>query len=380
MSKRILGILLVIVGLGACAPEAEDEAEEAPMDLGEFLAGEDEGERYARITGPEPLSFPADHGPHPEYRHEWWYVTGNLETPEGRHFGFQVTFFRFNLDPEAPERDGAWATRQSWMAHLALTDTEGERFHHAERFGRGAAGIAGARAEPFAVWLEDWSLESVGEATWPARLRGEADDFAIDLEINPERRRTLQGEAGYSRKGPGEGNASRYYSYTRMVAEGAVRSGEEQFPVRGRAWMDREWGSSALAEDQQGWDWFALQLDDGSDLMLYRIRASDGGMDPHSKGVLVHEDGRRVFLDADQVDLEVLDTWESPEGRRYPVAWDLRIPEQDLALEVQPRMRAQEITGAFNYWEGAVHGRGHHGDTEVSFQGYLELSGYDGDR
>lgn len=378
MIGRCLLIFAVLM-LAACAPEEAGEAEEE-MALGDFLAGEEEGERYARITGPEPLSFPADYGPHPEYRHEWWYVTGNLETAEGRHFGFQVTFFRFNLDPEAPDRASAWASNQSWMAHLALTDTEAEQFHHAERFGRGAVGIAGARAEPFAVWLEDWSLESVGEGTWPARLRGDAGDFAIDLEIRPERPHTLQGEAGYSRKGPGEGNASRYYSYTRMSAQGSVRSGREDLDVSGAAWIDREWGSSALAEDQQGWDWFALQLDDGSDLMFYRIRGPDGDMDPHSKGVLVREDGGSVSLDADQVELEVREIWQSPAGRRYPVAWDLRVPGQALELSIEPRLRAQEITGAFNYWEGAVHGQGRHQGREVSVQGYLELSGYDGER
>ncbi len=371
-------LLLLLAGLPACAPEPEEAPEDNGQALGDFLAGEEAAEGFERVTGPRPMHFPEDHGPHPGYRHEWWYVTGNLETEEGRHFGFQVTFFRFNLDPDPPDRDSAWATNQSWMAHLALTDTEGGKFHHAERFGRGAVGIAGARASPFSVWLEDWSLQSTGEGTWPARLRADAGDFAVDLYLDPERPHVLQGDAGYSRKGPGEGNASHYYSYTRIGAEGRVRAGEDEHSVTGLAWMDREWGSSALAEDQQGWDWFALQLSDGSDLMFYRIRDADGDMDPHSKGVLVESDGRRTLLEADEVELEVLSHWRSPEtGLRYPVAWRLLIPERDTELVVEPRLEGQEITGAFRYWEGAVFGEGRHEGEAVRLRGYLELSGYD---
>ena len=237
---------------------------------------------FARATAPRELVFPDDHGPHPEFRTEWWYYTGNLTATGGRHWGFQLTFFRTALVPPASPayhaaRGSAWASDQVYLAHFALTDTRGERFHAWSRTSRGALGLAGAQAAPFRVWLEDWSVSGERPAGLPMTLRAAEGDVAVTLTLDSAKPPVFQGERGLSRKGPEPGNASFYYSLTRMPARGAVRLGAETFTVTGLAWMDREWSTSALGTDLVGWDWWALQLDDGRDLMFYRRRHARGG-------------------------------------------------------------------------------------------------------
>ncbi|MCC5858534.1 MAG: carotenoid 1,2-hydratase [Ectothiorhodospiraceae bacterium] len=352
----------------------------AEQSVTRFLSGEEAAEDYPRITGPEPLRFPRDHGAHPEYRHEWWYLTGQLETVQGRHFGYQITFFRFNLDPRAPERDSAWGTNQAWMAHLGVTDTEAERFRHRERFARGGAiGLAGAEVDPFRVWLEDWVLEGAsGEDIMPLHLRVEDDELMLDLRLEALKPLVLQGDAGYSRKGPEPGNASRYYSYTRLATEGELVIDGQRHAVQGLSWMDREWGSSVLSEGQVGWDWFSLQLDDQTEIMYYTLRRDDGSVDPRSKGLFVAADGSTRLLEHEAVELEALRHWESPLGdARYPVAWRMRIPSLGLELDMEAVLDDQELRTGFRYWEGAVTVRGEREGRGTRGRGYAELTGYE---
>ena len=257
-----------------------------PASVTALLGGEDPG-GFARATVPRAFRFPDDHGPHPEYRHEWWYFTGNLRTPGGRRFGYQLTFFRFALSPDPPARASRWATNQAYMAHFALTDVEGRRFRPFERVGRGALGLAGATARPLRVWLDDWSAEGAEASTLPIRLRAVEDGASIDLVLDTARPIVPQGDRGLSRKSAAPGNASYYYSMTRLATRGSVRVGGVSFPVEGNSWLDREWGTGSLEKGQTGWDWFALQLADGRDLMFYRLRGGDGLTDPFSAGTLV---------------------------------------------------------------------------------------------
>lgn len=350
---------------------------EATLPVREALAGAGEG--FARAVVPRPLRFPDDHGPHPEYRTEWWYYTGNLRTPAGRHFGFQLTFFRVALAPAgAPDpRDSAWATRQLLVAHFAVTDTEGRRFGAESRASRQALGLAGAQARPFRVWVEDWSVEGEGPSALPMRLRAAHGDVAVDLTLWAAKPVVLQGEDGLSRKGAEPGNASYYYSFTRMPASGVVRMGGGAFDVEGLAWMDREWSTSALGPDLAGWDWFALQLDDGRDLMFYRLRRRDGSASPFSAGVLVDSAGVARRLGAADAAIETVGHWTSPRsGVRYPARWRLTLPSAGVALEVEPRLAGQELIVGTRYWEGAVGVRGSAGGRAVSGQGYVELVGY----
>ncbi len=373
--------------------------------------GESQGQRgqagFARATGPHRFVFPRDHGPHPRYRTEWWYYTGNLRTADGRRFGYELTFFRIALRPKPVPRPSAWATNQIYMAHLTLTDVSGHRFYHFQRFSRAALGLAGAAPGPgaksgarFRVWLDDWRVEAEpGAPSAACAARGPAErclnmhlqasarldsggDVQLDLTLRADKPLVLQGDHGLSRKGPVPGNASYYYSFTRLATAGTINLAGRAFAVRGSSWMDREWSTSALGPSQAGWDWFALQLDDGSDLMFYRLRRKDGRVDRHSAGTWVARSGAASALSAQDVDVAVQAHWVSPHsGVRYPARWRLRVPSRHLVLEIRPRLADQELTGtAVRYWEGAVSVTGTRqvdGHAQpVEGVGYVELAGY----
>jgi predicted secreted hydrolase len=334
---------------------------------------------FERAEAPRAFDFPADHGAHPGFRSEWWYFTGNLAAADGRHFGFQLTFFRFALVPGTVERASAWATNQAWMAHLTVTDSAGGRFHAAERLARGALGLAGAEAAPFRVWLGDWkarAMESGGDI-YPLKLIARDEAIAIDLTLTSAKPLVLQGENGWDRKGPEPGNASYYYSYTRLNARGQLSIGDTAVDVSGSAWMDREWGSSALGPDLAGWDWCALQLSDGSELMLYRLRHSDGRASDFSKAALIRPDGERRSYAVGEFTFEPRRWWTSPKTKvKYPVAWSIELPAEDLSLEIRPRLDDQELDLTVRYWEGAVTATGRGRSGAIRAEGYLELAGY----
>ena len=259
------------LALAGCGSDGDRDAQGITV---VSLLGDAESAGFAQARPGPVFDFPSDHGPHPDFRSEWWYFTGNLADSRGHAFGFQLTFFRFALAPE--ERDGtsAWGTRQVWMGHFAVTDVDGGRFYRSETFDRGALDLAGARAEPFRAWVGSWSAASTGSALFPMRLDADAGEFAVHLDLDASRPMVFQGEDGYSPKGPEPGNASLYYAFTRLAAQGDIRLGGETFDVRGNAWLDREWSTSALGPGIRGWDWLSLQLQDGRDLMLYRLRTS----------------------------------------------------------------------------------------------------------
>ena len=370
--------LLAGFGLIACgAPEAA-EPQRARLSLVETLAGADTA-GYARALEPRDFDFPADHGPHRAFRTEWWYVTGNLTSDMGRNFGFQFTIFRNALAPTAPEGPSSWATNQAYMGHFALTDATEQRFHAFERFARGSAGLAGAEAEPMRVWLEDWRLESSRSATFPIRLEAEDEGVGLLLELAEGKPVVLQGDRGLSQKGSQPGNASYYYAFTRMPASGTVVVGADSVAVSGEAWLDREWSTSALADGQVGWDWFALQLDDGWDLMVYQLRLADGTADPLSDGVVIDPSGLRIPLEwGTEVVMESVGSWTSPiDGAVYPSGWTIVVPDRGWDLEVEPRIPNQELDVSFRYWEGAVEVSGTgEGGAPVEGHGYVELTGY----
>src|SRR3569832_693235 len=269
---------------------------------------------YARAFAPRSFIFPADHGPHPAFRQE--------------------------------------------------------------RNSRAALGLAGAEAQPFRGWLEDWSV--TGAPTLPMTLHAATKEVALDLRLTSDKPLVLQGEQGLSQKGASPGNASYYYSYTRMPSTGTLRVGKETLAVMGASWMDREWSTSALERGQAGWDWFALQLGSGEELMFYQLRRRDGTTDTHSGGVWVDAAGATRPITRDEFHLEVEREWRSPDGARYPAAWRVRVPALQLDVRAQPYLADQEIKQRFRYWEGAVAVQGRRGDDEVSGSGYVELVGYGG--
>lgn len=379
MSLRLL--LVFLCGcLVACDKEPAGVSSSAGSTGLRYLGG-DGAEGFERALGPRRFEFPADHGPHPAFRTEWWYFTGNVATPEGRHFGFELTFFRYALGPggnEAAPRS-AWRTSQYWMGHLAITDTEANRFVATERFARESLGVAGARAEPLRVWVEDWSAtgSEAGEFAVALSAADESLGIGLRIEVASDVPPVLQGDRGFDRKGPSEGNASFYYSMPRLRAQGVVRSGGQEFSVQGSAWLDREWSTSALEGDVVGWDWFSLHLTDGSSLMFYRLRQGDGGASEFSGGTHVASDGQRTRLSVSEVELTPLRDWRSPAtGVRYPVSWRVRVPKLDLTLEIEPYLDQQELVLTVRYWEGAMFGSGSGPNGRIEAEGYLELAGY----
>jgi predicted secreted hydrolase len=330
---------------------------------------------FLRAEAPRRFRFPQDHGAHPGFRNEWWYFTGNLKSGSGRSFGYQLTFFRVALTPHPVSRQSHWGTNEVFMAHFAVTDVEGGRFRYAERFSRAALGLAGAGGAPLQVRLEDWSALQSSARPWGMRLSAADPAMAIDLDLKSLVPEVLNGEGGLSRKGATPGNASYYYSIPRMATAGVIRVGGESFKVSGLSWLDREWSTSALERGEVGWDWFALQLSDGRDVMFYRLRRRDGGSDPFSSGTLILADGRSSHLTQKQVRLEISRRWTSPKtGARYPSAWRMTIPEQGIDLLITPKLPDQELAATFRYWEGAVAVTSLSGTAAGS--GYLEMTGY----
>lgn len=377
MSRSTWVAIVSLSLIGGCEVDREghETAGQQPPSRLSALLGQQTGDQFPLVTEPKRFVFPRDHGPHPEYRNEWWYVTGNLEGPVGERFGVELTLFRFALAPRELESSSAWRQRQIYMAHFAVTDVQRERFLVAERFSRAGLGLAGAQAEPFRVWLNDWEIAASDE-TSVMTMAATSDDAAVTLRLAPEKPPVLNGDAGLSQKSETPGNASYYYSMTRLVADGTLELSGQSFEVRGHAWLDREWGSSALDRDQVGWDWFALQLDDGTELMFYQLRRTDGQVDPMSAGTFVFADGDTLHLESQDVDVEVLDSWESPVGGVYPHRWRLDVPQRGLSLEISPVMANQELTTSVRYWEGAVDVVGLHDGRDVTGYGYVELTGY----
>ncbi|MBE0698927.1 MAG: carotenoid 1,2-hydratase, partial [Anaerolineaceae bacterium] len=336
------------------------------------------GTDYERVTGPRPLVLPRDLGPHPDFLTEWWYYTGNLAAEDGRRFGYQLTFFRRALQPPADRirRSSNFAVEQVYMAHLAVTDVTEGKFHAFERFERGSAGLAGASGDPlYQVWLRDWSVEQVSENEY--RLQATQDGLSLDLRLVDQKGLVLQGDRGYSQKGSDPGNASIYYSQTRLETSGTLNLDGGTYSLKGLSWLDREISTSALSKGQVGWDWFALQLDDGSELMVYVLRRSDGTPDVFSKGTLIQPDGKTISLAREDFQIQTKATWLSPHSSaNYPSEWTVKIPSKDLFLQVKPLLADQELNLSFTYWEGAVEVLGTHAGVPVSGSGYVELAGY----
>ena len=379
--KKLLIILLAIAALAAgifYIPTRLRTSNGPALQSQVLAAGPGQSvQGFALADGSRPLSLPQDQGPHPDFQTEWWYYTGNLEAQDGRHFGYQLTFFRRALLPPqlVVQRPSDWATNQVYMAHFALTDVAANSYQAFERLSRGAAGLAGAQSEPYSVWLEDWQVSQVSTNTY--QLQAQQEGIAIQLSLQDSKGFILQGDHGYSRKGPAAGQASYYYSQTRLETQGKVTSGGNVYSVNGLSWMDHEFSTSALDKNQAGWDWFALQLDDQSELMVYQLRRADGSIDPFSSGSYIAPDGSVRSLARQDFQIQVLGTWTSPHTQaKYPAGWTVQVPEENLILNIKPYIADQELNVSYAYWEGAVKFSGTHNGNPVSGSGYVELTGY----
>ena len=323
--------------------------------------------------------FPQDHGTHNDFQTEWWYYTGHLQTGDGKMFGYQLTFFRRAVAHEAAARNPSrWTLRHLYFAHFAVTDEGGRRFHFAEKISRAGIRKAGADAGRLAVWIDDWRAEGKGDTH---ELHAQAEGIALSLSLTPAKPPAIHGADGISRKGESPSESSHYYSFSRMRTEGTLTVGGKSFPVTGQSWMDHEFGSNQLGEAQIGWDWFSLQLSDAAELMVYRIRRQDGSMEPASGGTWIGPDGAALSLSRDDIAIEVLDHWQSPQsGGRYPARWRLRVPSVHLSVEIIPTVPHQELitrrSTQVTYWEGSVIITGERENRPISGLGYAELTGY----
>ncbi len=337
-------------------------------------------DEWQKALPPYQFVFPRDHASHPKYKVEWWYYTGNLKSKDGRTFGYQLTFFRVGVDYK-PQNPSRWAVRDLFMTHLAVSDIDGNEFKHAERINRAGVGWAGAEEQSYRVWNEDW--EAKLDVTGKHLLRAFDAGLGIELELEEGKQPIAHGERGVSQKGSEAGNASHYYSLTRMPTRGALMVNGERLDVEGLSWMDHEFGTSFLEKGQLGWDWLSIQLDDGTDLMLYQFRREDGERDTHSHATIVDAAGKSTPVKSDRFELEAGKQWTSKKsGGRYPINWLVKIPREDIELSVEAaiedqEMRTAESTGV-TYWEGSIEVNGRHRGRAVRGRGYLEMTGYAG--
>ncbi|HEY0793951.1 MAG TPA: lipocalin-like domain-containing protein [Chthoniobacterales bacterium] len=320
--------------------------------------------------------FPADHGPHLEFRTEWWYFTGNLTASNGQAFGFELTFFRHGYGNlrQTTIASSPFATGDVKFVHFTVTDVQHKRFYAAEKTSRGAFGEAGFTENGKLVWVEDWNTVYDGHF----RLQANDTQHGIDLDLVPLGQPVLEGDRGFSRKAEGAGRASYYYSVPVLQAHGTVQVKGTRFQVSGTAWFDREWATNQLDPTQAGWDWFAIQLGDGSSLMLYRMRRQDGESDPFSSGKYIAADGSTTDLGREDFQMTPTRFWQrKATAPQYPVGWTLSVPKLQTTLQVSTPVDDQELALSVHYWEGCIRVSGSKMGKPASGVGYMELTGYE---
>jgi len=382
--KNII-LLLFILTIISCERNQENITKRE-INITEILGSESDS-GFRKATERIGFKFPEDHGSHDEFRTEWWYFTGNVRTKEGREIGYQFTIFRTALTP-GNVKDSGWASNQIYMGHFAITDISSGDFYYTEKFSRTGNGLAGAEAKPLRIWIEDWRIEEIkpnqeekAGNNFPAvKIFAGTEEYEIELTLIPQKRIILQGDGGLSRKSEEEGNASYYYSVTRIGTEGRIKIKGDEYEVRGSSWLDREWSTSALSSEQKGWDWFSLQLDNGYEIMYYQMRKKDGTIDKYSKGSIILPSGEKENLYLKDVKLKVSEYMKNDEGVEYPSGWELKIPSKETDLTIRPAIKNQELKLSVRYWEGSVRIAGKMGGKEVSGMGYVEMTGYVGIR
>ena len=376
--KNYLLIILMILSAAGCS-----EREKINSGNGIALSkamGDTKDEGFDKAINKIKFNFPEDHGPHTGFKTEWWYFTGSLTTKDNKKFGYQFTIFRSALSKTETARNSEWNSNQIYMSHFAVTDISDNEFFFEERFSREGNKLAGAQSAPFKVWLEDWQISETGDGESfglpDLNIKAKNDKAEINFKLKSVKPAVLQGDSGLSQKGKQPGNASYYYSYTRLETEGKIILDGKEFEVSGYSWMDREWSTSALSEDQKGWDWFALQLDDSTELMYYQMRKNDGSPDIFSKGILIEKDGTSRAVKKEDLVLEVTDNWTGPSGEKYPSGWRMKIPSMNIDLKITPSVKDQLMNVSIRYWEGSVMIEGIKNNLNISGKGYAELTGY----
>jgi predicted secreted hydrolase len=398
--KRFLRISLTVVLVLVQIEPRNEAASQAPQE------GARPQVRFCKALPGYRFEFPRDHFSHPCFKTEWWYFTGNLSDRNGRRFGFELTFFREGIENVYPN-PSRWRVDDLYLAHFAVSDLAGKKFFYAERLHRAGIELAGADLAKGRIWNADWSAELRPAPQSPGlRTPGRGESWRLEaadggqrirLELRPLKPPVIQGRDGVSQKAAGEGNASHYYSLTRLETTGVLETGGSTYDVTGLSWMDHEFATNQLQPNQVGWEWVSLQLDDGSDWMFYQLRLASGGAggekDPHSSGAFVPllgveqidvpPNNRAVQLSAEDFEMTPLEEWRSPRSNaRYPIRWRIRAPKHGLDVTLSAAMpdqelRTQESTGVI-YWEGSATAQGTRNGKPIQGRGYLEMTGYAG--
>jgi predicted secreted hydrolase len=345
--------------------------------LGEGQTGAAElGDGFHKARTPAQLMFPRDHGPHPRFRSEWWYFTAALTDNAGNAYGAQFTLFRHALTPGVALAgpNNPWQTHQLYLGHLAITDVSARTHREDQRLARAHPNLAGARATPFGVWIDGWTLGSDGDSLFPMRLGARGAGLALDLRLGGAGTKpvVLQGAAGFSAKGPD--NASHYYSLPRIPVAGSLEIDDRRVNVAGLGWIDREWSTSVLGNGIVGWSWFGLHLDSGVDIMVFSLRRADGARDPFDAGTWIDGDGRVTRLGPAEFELSPGRVWRDAEDREWPVEWSLACTHCGSGLVIEAALDDQRMDTAVVYWEGLVNVLDREGNPRGN--GYMELTGY----
>lgn len=386
--------MLVLIACERTPPAASSSQQPSSQsDRAMAMLSVEHSDGFRQAQGQREFVFPKDHGHHHGYRTEWWYVTGNLQAENGRRFGYQLTFFRVLLRPPAQSQKvaatatSAWSTAAVWLAQAAVSDIDQQRFYTSEQLSRELPGAAQAADDRLQVRVNSWTLaapQTDPYAVADMELFMDSDDFSLQLSLHADKPVVLQGDNGLSRKSADDSdNASWYYSMTRLHSSGELRitqpqSSDEVLTVSGSSWLDREWSTSALNTRQAGWDWFALQLDNGHELMFYRLRLQNGDIDQASAGILVDASGQVTPLLNSDISAQPLSSWyDRQNNKRYPIAWRLQSAVHGIDLQLRAMLPNQAWGGRFQYWEGAVSVRGEWQEGAVTGRGYVELTGYD---
>lgn len=380
ITKKIMTVLIVLslAGISINVPgctNSENTRNEEIISVISALSGTG-GSGYDIADKQIGFSFPRDHGAHETFKNEWWYFTGNLYDDTNRRFGYQLTFFRISLNPRNIDRSSNWATNQIYMAHLAVSDVANRDFYSFEVINRDSLGLAGFDDDPFRISVENWYLAGQDDGTFPWHLYGSKDRIELSLTVEPLKDIVLQGENGLSRKSLDGNNASYYYSVTRLSTEGYIELGGIRYDVSGLSWLDREWSTSALSEQQSGWDWFSLQFDNDTDVMYFQLRNKDGSIYPYNEGLIVNPDSSVIRLGTGDIELKTRGYWETPLGVNYPVEWEAEIKPLGRTVILQAVFPEQELALSTRYWEGAIDIYDKEDTAHIIGQGYMELTGY----
>ncbi|GIU21298.1 carotenoid 1,2-hydratase [Shewanella schlegeliana] len=381
MRPLIWGLVLTL-SLGGCF--FDDSSSDTKQGMGQLLDGNTQG--YAAVVPGKQLSFPADHQAHDDFRQEWWYLTANLETETGEQLGLQWTQFRIalappttateqksalelelELDPDNAQ-ESAWKTEQLYMSHTAVT-TKNQHLA-TEKWSRGHPHFAGTQISPLTIKQDSWQWRSDDNQLFPATLFVTSNSFSYQLKLDSQAPFQLQGDNGYSQKNASGTVASYYYSQPFIKVNGTIELDGKSIRVSGEGWLDREWSSQFLAKTQQGWDWFALRLDDGSTLMLFQLRQNQSNKQHFYSGRRMYRDGRGYNIASKEISMTPTAWQQTPSGR-YPVSWQIAIPSENIQLTTQALNVDSSMPLSIPYWEGPIKINGSHNGL-----GYMELTGY----